>query len=243
MAKDKFTRKEFKYFVPIGYIEDLRQRVLGYAEYDPNCVDKTNHLYQVRSIYFDTIHYLFFYEKIEGVKIRKKLRIRTYDQKEPNSIAFFEIKRKFNNEIYKERAKVRLDEVPELLNGDILTEKTFESFQQKSAFNKFIYLMKRLNLVPRVLVTYEREAFAVQDDSSTRLTFDLNTRSYPDPELEDIFREADLKSFTDPYFILEIKFFGRMPYWARQIVRDFHLHQEAISKYCKGLETWFPNLQ
>lgn len=237
----KFERKEYKYFVPQELQSELRKRLLQQMVHDPFCRDREQNQYCVRSIYLDTDSLLFYHEKIDGIRIRKKLRVRVYNDIEARSPAFLEIKRKFENTVFKERIKIPLPHTATVLNGanlQILNEKA--SFSDAATLGKFIYLIKRLKLLTRVLVTYEREAFQGIDDPSLRITFDLNARSFPNPRLEDIYREQDLTTFTGNQFILEIKFNGRMPNWVRNIVRDYRLHLQAISKYCNGIDTWMP---
>jgi len=237
----QFKRKEFKYYVPIERYAVLRERVLTFMEHDPFARLKPNGMYSVRSIYFDTPGLLFYYEKIDGEKLRKKLRVRGYDLPGEHRAAFLEIKRKINNIIYKERAGVPVGQAGNLTNGAHLTllrEKP--TIPEQAAMNKFLFLMKRLHLQPTVLITYEREAFVGIDDPEVRLTFDCNLRSFLNPEIDDLFREADLKTIAEPWFILEIKFYGRMPLWTREIVREFGLRKQAISKYCSGLDAWRP---
>ncbi|MDK9700115.1 MAG: polyphosphate polymerase domain-containing protein [bacterium] len=243
MYQERFVRKEYKYYVPWYSIDALRERILLHMDYDPFCLEMSDRMYHVRSIYYDTPHYLFYYEKLAGIKIRKKLRIRTYNELTDNSPAFLEIKRKFDNYIFKDRVRIPLAEATNLLAGKsvVIGEKANNS--SRVALNKFVYLINNLNLRSSILVTYEREAFVGRENPTVRATFDKNVRSYPQPALEEIFREQDLTTFASQNFILELKFYDRMPYWARQIVRDFRLHLQSISKYCNCLETWHPSMR
>ncbi|MBC8278398.1 MAG: polyphosphate polymerase domain-containing protein [FCB group bacterium] len=235
----KFERRELKYHVKYERLDALRQRFLNHMAYDPFCRGRQDNRYSVRSIYFDTSNYLFYYEKVEGLKVRKKLRVRTYNLSSDNVPAFLEIKRKYGNIIYKERAVVALKEVPKLTNGANLQLLNGNAdFSQKSALDKFIYLTKRLNLKPQSLITYEREAFVGIEDPALRVTFDLNVRSYPEPAFEEIYREDDLREIEERFFVLEIKLNSVMPGWTRGIIRDFNLHQQSISKYCNGIDVW-----
>ena len=237
--KFRFERRELKYFVDYDKLDDLRERFFSYMEHDPYCRDRKDNKYSVRSIYFDTSGFLFYYEKLEGLKVRKKLRVRTYNTSSDNCPAFLEIKRKYDNTVYKERAVVSLEEVPKLTNGANLQLLNQDAdFGEKSALDKFIFLMKRLNLVPQTLITYEREALVGVADPSLRVTFDLNVRSYLKPEIDDIFREDELKEIEHDFFVLEIKMNSEMPAWIRRIIRDFNLHQQSISKYCNGIDVW-----
>jgi SPX domain protein involved in polyphosphate accumulation len=239
---ESFVRREYKYYVPSWQIAALRQRLLRYMDYDEFCLEMPERQYHVRSIYLDTPHYVFFDEKSAGLRNRKKLRIRSYNDRTPDSRAFLEIKRRIDDSILKERAAIPFEEAERLLEGVPFSSNGSATTAQ-AALNRFVYFTHSLNLSPSVLVTYEREAFFGKDNPEVRVTFDMNVRSYPRPTLAELFREADLKTFCDPNFILEIKFYERMPYWARQVVRDFHLNRESISKYCHSLASWVPSLR
>lgn len=237
----KFERREYKYAVPIETLDALRERFLKQMDHDPFCRDRSNGNYCVRSIYFDSPRLLFYHEKIDGLKIRKKLRVRVYNDLEQDTIAFLEIKRKIDNIVFKERARLPLYESVNLLNGvqPKLHNKTL-IFSEAATLEKFLYLRGRLNLQPKVLVTYEREALIGIDDPYIRVTFDMNIRSHPAPLIEHIFHDEDLIPLNDRFFILEVKFYGRMPVWIRNIVRDFRLHLQAFSKYCEGIDACYP---
>jgi SPX domain protein involved in polyphosphate accumulation len=235
----KFDRKEYKYYAAWELLEPLRERFMQYMECDPFCKDREGKCYNVRSIYFDTPRLLFYNEKLDGVKIRKKLRVRVYNTLDRDSIAFLEIKRKYNNTVFKERVKLPLNDTLDVLNGaQVHIPEGFNSFTEAATLEKFRYLIKRLNLQPTILVTYEREALVGIDDPAMRVTFDMNVRSYSHPQIEEIYREEDLTLLKKDEFILEIKFNGRMPVWVRNIIRDFKLHIQAISKYCNGIDAW-----
>ena len=238
----QFKRKEYKYYVPWEWRDALRERFLMHMEHDPFCECRQNHMYSVRSIYFDTPGLLFYYEKIDGLKLRKKLRVRSYDARGEHDVAFLEIKRKIKDVIMKERAGVPIGQTANITNGAVLSLlREHPSIPEKAALSKFIFLVKRLNLNPTVLITYEREAFVGIDEENLRITFDCDVRSYANPDIDDLFREHDLRTLAPPWFILEVKFYGVMPLWTREILRDFGLRKQAISKYCNGLDAWLPN--
>ena len=74
------SRYEYKFKIPLDLIDDVRKFILPYTKFDPYLEKHGNQRYTVRSIYFDTPELDFYYEKIDGVKIRKKLRVRTYNR-------------------------------------------------------------------------------------------------------------------------------------------------------------------
>lgn len=243
MYDERFVRREYKYYVPFTRVSALRDRLLAHMEYDPFCEEMPEKMYTVRSIYYDTPHLLFYHEKLDGVKYRKKFRIRTYNRPTENTPAFFEIKRKVDDCIFKDRTMMPMECVDHVLETGEMPNGNHSTKPSKTSLNKFMYLFYRYQLRPRVLVTYEREAFVGMYNPDVRVTFDMNVRGLGSPTMDEIFRESDLKTFSDPNFVLEIKFYNQMPRWARQIVHDFRLRREAVSKYCNCLEVWHPSLR
>lgn len=235
---DQFERKEFKYFVPAVRMQDLRERLLAHMVYDPYCERFEDRTYPVRSIYLDTRSLLFYYEKLESLKIRKKLRVRTYDSETAKKVAFLEIKRKIGKAVYKERAVIPFSSIDNLFNNRGVDLLHPDLVTQKTALNRFLYLINKLHLEPVVLITYEREAFQGIDDTTLRITFDRNVRSYMTNDLGDLMRESDMRTLTDLHFILEVKFSRQMPLWLRGIIRDFRFRLQSISKYCEGIDVW-----
>lgn len=232
-------RQEYKYFVPVSRLEYLRERFLRYMEHDPFCRAAERHAYSVRSIYLDTAAYRFYFEKIHGLKVRKKIRVRCYGETGTDASAFMEIKHKLNLFSYKDRAEIPYDYVSDVVDDAAIGPSLAASLNgHRPALEKFINHVVRLNLMPSVLVTYEREALVGVHEPDVRVTFDLNVRSLPQPDWRDMFREAHLRRVTDPWFILEIKFRNPLPFWMRQILRDYGLRRQAISKYCWGIDAW-----
>jgi len=84
-------------------MEALRADILPHVNADPNMGE--NREYTVRSIYYDSPAMDSYNEKIEGVKVRQKFRIRGYDSEEESQELFLEIKNKYNNFISKPAGK------------------------------------------------------------------------------------------------------------------------------------------
>lgn len=228
------TRNEFKYIVPVCYIDDLRKSLENYTDYDPFIKRTGKGEYTCRSIYYDTKDLEAFDEKKEGVKIRKKFRIRSYDSKKDNSIAFLEIKRKYDNLVTKNRGLIYADDiVPILSNGNVHSYK-FPNNNPKYYTDaiKFLYYYKIKSLKPIVLVVYEREAYCMKYDDTIRITFDKNLRCKAYPKEEDLFTDDNLKGILYNYFILEIKFNNSFPKLILpRIIKKFNLLHGTYSKY------------
>lgn len=196
--------------------------------------------YTVRSIYFDTTNLAFFNEKIEGLKMRKKLRIRGYDKEDESSINFLEIKRRFGTPIYKNRAPILYKNVDQFLHtGDLSLIENLKNFPNaRSDASRFMFQLNRYGLKPVVNVVYDREAYVGRFDKSIRVTFDMNLRSQIFPRMADLYKDDPHTYTFAKHFILEIKYFGSvMPIWGRTLVKHLACKQEALSKYCMSIES------
>ena len=94
-----------------------------------NCFRKTYQNREVSSIYFDTLNYDFLRANIDGIGIRKKYRIRWYNNDYKN--IFFEEKSKKNFLVSKKVSKInfKLDKenFSKNLNNFFLSEKLLNS--------------------------------------------------------------------------------------------------------------------
>ncbi len=231
-------RNEFKYMIRYEHLEALRNAILNYADIDSNTPESDNFgQYTVRSIYFDNFKLDYYYEKRAGVKLRKKIRIRSYnelsDYEDGNPQVFLEVKRKTDNFISKNRSTVDWKDLPALLDtGDIEryvhgngSEKVYDEAR------RFFYYMKGKSLRPVVLIVYNREAFFSKFDPSFRISLDKNIRSMAFPQISDLFTAHGLNQSFYDFFVLEIKFSGAFPAWMADILFKFKYTREAVSKY------------
>ena len=88
-----FNRFELKYLVSTSLIEPLECEFQKYLIPDHHGDKKGG--YALKSLYYDTDDYQFYREKIDGVKYRRKLRIRYYEkEKDSYRRRFCEVRRK-----------------------------------------------------------------------------------------------------------------------------------------------------
>jgi len=105
MFNVKRGRSEIKYYVPLEKVADIKKFIKPYVNRDPYSSKQKDHRYIVRSLYFDTPQLDFYYQKMDGLQIRKKLRIRVYNDGHTGEYGFLKIKRKYTNVLIKERTK------------------------------------------------------------------------------------------------------------------------------------------
>src|SRR5437867_3965843 len=111
MAQDnlQLQRFELKYIVREDIARAVRDFISSYLELDEFGASQPNLSYPVHSLYWDTIN---------GNKNRYKLRLRFYDS-DPKSPVYFEIKRRMNDAILKQRGAVRHEAVDWILAGHL----------------------------------------------------------------------------------------------------------------------------
>jgi hypothetical protein len=227
-------RLEYKFLVDNNDLERLRKKILPFVELDQFVKEESGNEYTVRSIYFDSAKFNFYHEKIDGIKIRKKLRIRSYDKEEANNLVFLEIKNKYDNFIGKNRAPIQYHDL-----NSLLATKAFETYTLTNNgyadclkdSEKFFHHIIKDDLKPTILIVYEREAFFSKFDSSLRITFDKSIRYYDNPSMRNLYKDDDLQYAMPNHFVLELKFNNGYPKWLQDIVQEFGLIRRSVSKY------------
>lgn len=223
---------EFKYIVPVSKMDLLREAIGPYVELDQYAAAMESHDYTVRSIYFDTSNFDYYFEKIDGYKIRKKIRIRGYNTPDAGEPVFMEIKRKFKEPVEKDRERLTFEVMKRLMAGE--GSEAYGEQAEDHGVNgagKFLYHVYRNNLKPVVLVIYEREAYFDRFTGNVRVTIDKNLRSIAYPEIDDLYREKKAKPALKDKFIFEVKFRDNFPGWLRPITGRLGLIKRAASKY------------
>lgn len=227
-------RLEYKYLLSLDDLDRLRRMILPYVNIDKFGRSFGREGYCVRSIYLDTPEVCCYHEKEAGIKVRRKYRIRVYNQLESDSKVFLEIKRKYINRISKNRAPVSYRDLLHIFTdhqSDTESQNLSDYCNGCPDMAQFMYHYYSRGLRPMVLINYEREAFFSRFDPGLRLTFDKNLRSSIFPNLDTLFAEMPYNYSLNNKFILEVKFYESLPNWFRSIIQSFDISRLALSKY------------
>ena len=232
-------RIEYKYLIPQSLLAPIRAAILPYLETDPFADQRTIKEYTVRSVYYDTAQSACYFEKIEGLELRRKFRIRGYNVPDDRSVVFLEIKRKRGSEISKSRASLPYASLRSFLDDPDI-ERTIivgDRPASRDDARRFLFHYHRLRLRPTVLVVYDREAYFGKFDSSLRVTFDKRLRGALSPSLSRLYDERGLWQALPGSAILEVKFFrGALPLWVSRLIKQYGLPRMALSKYAICLD-------
>jgi hypothetical protein len=228
-------RFELKYQVREETALAVRNFVSSYLEIDEYGATQPNLSYPVHSLYLDSDDLTLYWHTFNGNKNRYKLRLRYYESR-PTAPIYFEIKRRMNEAILKQRGAVRREAVEWLLAGHLPERSHLVSNEPKQYFGvyNFCQLMNSVRAKPTAHVAYVREAWISPQNNSVRVTMDRQIRFERQP-LPIFSTEMRKPVYAFPLVVLELKFTGRFPNWFRELVRVFGLAQCAAAKYADGL--------
>jgi hypothetical protein len=229
-------RFELKYLISERTALAIRDFVASYLEIDEHGAGRPNLAYSVHSLYLDSKDLYTHRQAVNGTRNRFKLRLRYYDDS-PDSPVFFEIKRRVNNCILKQRGGVRREAVGWLLAGHLPDAEHLVSGEPRHlvALQRFNLLMSQLQAQPTAHVYYDREAWVGPKDNAVRVTLDRGMHCVPCFTAElSIARTGEILTFGDKV-ILELKFTNYFPSWLKEMVRIYGLMQGSAAKYSEGI--------
>ena len=235
----RLNKIEYKYLVPNRQLDSLRNALQPYLIWDKYSECRPDKQYTVKSIYFDTRRLEFYQEKVSGLKRRKKLRIRGYNELGPESLVFLEIKRKDGQVISKNRAPLLYEHLSEAVLYNGIEDYVLPDEKQlnlKDA-NYFLFYLRARQLVPTIKITYEREAHFSRMNPHLRITIDSNLRSSLKVGFDSLSEDQNMIYALPGNSILEIKATGGFPIWLQKLIAQMRLSLQAISKYTNCMET------
>ena len=232
----QLQRLELKYQISEEKALAVRDFVSSYLEVDEFGATRPNLSYPVHSLYLDSPSLATFHHTINGNKNRFKLRIRFYENR-PAAPVYFEVKRRMNCAILKQRGSVRREAVDRVLAGQLPhpDELASQDPRHLAGIQRFLSHLAELQARPVAHIAYLREAWMSPRDNSVRVTMDRNVCIEPDPTSRLQTTMADPTLVFGNRVILELKFTGRFPDWWQDLVRVFDLTQASAAKYVDGI--------
>lgn len=244
--RHRFNRFEIKYLVPEAQIPVLRAALMCRMETNPMAPAGG---YRVESLYFDSTDLRFYREKIEGLKFRRKLRIRRYGTGlcGPNDPVTVEIKQRVNKVTQKRRFELGCADALSLCDYTGESTGRRANLEELAAqlpdhqlplLGEIAAMVENLQLRPVVTTTYLREAFAGTDvEDGVRVTFDHHVAG----------RDKDFRFGQDlpnrptiapDQVIVEVKCDERVPLWLTDLTARLNMPVVRISKYCASVQAF-----
>lgn len=221
-----FKRYEIKYLLTQ---EEKRKLLFEMEEY--MCADIHGRS-TIFSLYCDTPDFLLARRSMEHPLYKEKFRLRSYGVASHTTPVFIELKKKYNAVVYKRRIVLPENAAMHYVQEDILPELSEDALAtDRQIFREIHYSHTHyMDLKPRILLSYERDAFYAKDDPEFRVTFDQNI----------LWRDTDVNLTTGVYgqpllgeeqSLMEVKAGGAIPLWFVHLLTSFHLYKTTFSKY------------
>ena len=213
-------RHEWKHILAYVDLLSIRSRVRAVMNLDRHAKGGK---YLIRSLYFDNATDRALREKIDGVNMREKFRIRLYNGN--TSFIHLEKKSKRGGLGAKYSALVTAEEVQSLLDGDY----TWMMDPARPLVQELYCKMRYQGVRPKTIVEYTREPY-VYAPGNVRVTFDYNLRTG--------LNSTDLLNpdcvtipAGDAPILMEVKWDDYLPSIIRDCVQTPGRRVTAFSKY------------
>ena len=222
------NRFEVKYVLNLDQVKQIIGAILPYVE--PDTHNGKSGFYPIVSLYYDSPDLMCFWEKVDGMKFRRKLRIRLYDDGPDN--AFLEIKQRIDQTTQKRRARGPLEGFLSRMN--LLRSPEFP-IGEDPVCDEARLLVDKFRLEPKAIVSYNRSAWFGVYERGLRITIDRNLR------YSKFMGRFDFRGGRDRYFIspgqmvLEVKFNEAVPGWLCSALNRLDLAARRLSKYCQAV--------
>ena len=213
-------RHEWKHEINAADRIAIRQRLSAVAQPDPHAVDGK---YLIRSLYFDDLKDRALREKIDGVNMREKFRIRYYNG--DTSLIHLEKKCKINGLCSKFSCGLTKDEAQAISEGMI----GWMKYCDRPLVQELYVQMRNRGLAPKTIVDYTREPF-IFSPGNVRVTIDYDIRTGLD-ETDFLKPDCVMILAGDSPIILEVKWDAFLPDIIRRAVDLKGRRASAFSKY------------
>lgn len=236
MPQEIFKRYELKFLLTRAEYAELRSAILPRMGYDAYGDPKGK--YNIVTQYYESTDKKIYYETMNQLRFRQKLRLRVYDRVGLSSNSFIEVKQKFRNVVNKRRTVIPLGEAYDIL-AKPYEEKLIKGVNASNIqiLRESLHFKDLYDLQPATIVSYDRQAFSGihESEQDLRVTFDYNLKC----------RSDDLALENGPYgirfvdydtVILEVKVSNSVPFWLARILSDLNFSKQGFSKFCTSID-------
>lgn len=217
-------RKEIKYLIYQHEFARMRPQLTALLQRDTHGDDFG---YVVRSLYFDSVYDRDYYDNVDGLLKKAKIRLRIYGHGGPIKL---ELKQKEGSDGQKQSLILDQEEARRMVR----CEYSFLSYRPEEAARTIYMRLMQGAYRPKTLVEYHREAYTFPA-GDVRVTFD--TEVCGTASGHDLFEEkpAWVPLIPKGTGVLEVKYTSFLPSLIKDIVKTDRL-AVANSKYAQARE-------
>ncbi len=226
MAITTFNRYEQKYMLRKDQADIIKKEIKDYVAQDKYSI---NSYYTICNIYYDTANDDIIKNSVSKPNFKEKLRLRCYGNASDEDIVYLEIKKKLNGFVNKRRTDITIKEAHNLIFNKVMPVK--QPYHNTQILNEIYYYVQNKNLIPKIALSYDREAYFDKENPDFRITFDNNITS----RRQDVYigrnEDVDTSIIEDDMIIMELKTSTSIPLWMTRILSKHKLFSKSFSKY------------
>lgn len=229
-------RYEYKYALPSSVRDRIVELAGPFVRPDPhaNPLEIGGTGYEVHTLYLDTEDLHDYRRRLEEVKVRDRLRVRTYGQPGQKQPVFLENKRKLENWVVKHRVRV--------CDADTWNEsddpRPWVAWARKITgrgrytASHFVRLVEGMMRFPRTATHYVREVYVSRrvDQPRLRLTIDHHVQGSVVDRSPYLYPAPTVDLLHPDWIVLELKYDEDRPAWMRRICKELRLRAIPVSK-------------
>lgn len=230
----RFNRYELKYVIRVdkaaGIMVDLEKRI-------PPDVHGGSKGYGLVSLYHDSPNYDFFWAKVEGLKFRRKVRLRVYPGDDITKVTkgLVEIKQRTNVTVQKRRLVLPLADAERLCIGQFDVDNAKLDPMDMSVAQEVTYLAQAMHLRPSAITAYWRKAYEGDNEhAGLRVTFDTMVSG----RMHDLVVNSPTPNkllLPEDWCIMEVKANETIPDWIISLLARHDCQLQKVSKYCAAV--------
>ena len=190
----------------------------------------------IGNIYYDTPSFLIARNSMEKPLYKEKIRLRTYSVPEASSMAFLEIKKKYDGIVYKRRLSLPYEEARLYMEGKGVLS---EEYADSQIGQEIEYFRSHYDpLGPAMVLSYNRESYLASDDSGVRITFDDRIQWRTD-RLDLAQRYDGNPVLPRDTVLMEIKIPEAYPRYLVDLLCQMGIFQTSFSKYVRAYQDYY----
>ncbi len=226
----KFKRYEYKYLISKKTQKVILSNIKNYMT--PDEYGKST----LCNLYYDTDTDILIKRSLQSPIYKEKLRVRSYNVATHEDDVFVELKKKYKGIVYKRRISMPEKSAMNYLQNNHLNNVNSKNNHTTNSqiTSEIDYFLNFYNsLLPKMFLSYDREAYFASDDYDLRMTFDSNIlwRTYDLSLSTGIYGD---KLIDDDMVLMEIKTSKAIPLWLSQVLTENKVFKTKFSKYGKA---------
>lgn len=229
-------RREIKYLVDRATRTALTLDLKKFMQ--PDGFAGADGSYRVRSIYFDTPDFKAYHDKLAGAAVRHKLRMRAYGEHPSQTAGVrLEVKSRYLTVIHKSTADISWKDyglLAQAIERRVLPPARL--LGSGTGCMEFFRIRHQLNMEPKILIQYRRQAFERTEIHRLRVNFDDELWASRHLDLTGQLQGAR-RVLQYGHSIFELKVDGPLPYWMHTLISKYNLSDQSVSKYCHAVRS------